>query len=280
MANLLLDPTYTEEDYLNALRDDFKRRAPVYDSGANGTMHHELIDQLLTSYPFRSPVLDVACGTGYLCGQVVAGGGTATGLDLTREMLTEAQRQHTSAKFVEGRAERLPFDDESFESVYVCSALAYFVNISDFLQEARRVLSPHGFFAFQSASGDSYVIGLALQKACVQVLGAKRGAETFRVPNTVTDNEQKCREMLHKAGFEHVSVTEQESKPVLTLDDIKRTWSGGLFKNALLGRVARLNETEMEQVYVKFIECIEEKRGKDGVIHDKILSYFVQGWKP
>lgn len=279
MANLLLDATYSEDEYIAALQNDFKHRAAGYDSGRSGSMHHDLIERLLSVYAFQSPVLDVACGTGYLCGRVLSSGGVATGLDVTEEMLCEARRRYNGANFVAGRAEDLPFNDHTFGSVYVCCALAYFVDIRQAFREILRVLRPRGFFAYQAASGDSYITGLALQEACVRVLGPLRGAQTFRVPNIITDTPEVNCVLMQATGFQNVRVVEYEETPVLTFDAIKHTWTGGLLRNALLGRIVRLSEEEIDKVYSIFIECMEERRGDDGQIREKLRSYFVQGWK-
>src|SRR5580700_11337990 len=48
----------------------FQRRAPRYDDGWLGRLHHEIADRtaalVLTEMPSPAGVLDVGCGTGYL----------------------------------------------------------------------------------------------------------------------------------------------------------------------------------------------------------------------
>lgn len=66
-------------------------------------------------------VLDVATGTGNLALRAAAAGAQVVGLDLTPELFASARRraaEHAVAvDWVEGDAEALPFDDESFDVV-------------------------------------------------------------------------------------------------------------------------------------------------------------------
>jgi ubiquinone/menaquinone biosynthesis C-methylase UbiE len=66
-------------------------------------------------------VLDVACGTGNASIRAAATGAKVTGLDLTPELFDGARRRAAKAgvelELVEGDAEDLPFEDESFDVV-------------------------------------------------------------------------------------------------------------------------------------------------------------------
>jgi ubiquinone/menaquinone biosynthesis C-methylase UbiE len=66
-------------------------------------------------------VLDVACGTGNAAIPAAATGAKVTGLDLTPELFEAARARAEAAgvevEWVEGDAEELPYDDESFDAV-------------------------------------------------------------------------------------------------------------------------------------------------------------------
>ena len=66
-------------------------------------------------------VLDVACGTGNVAIRAAQAGGQVVGLDLTPELFEAGRRlaeeAGTSVEWVEGDAEALPYDDESFDVV-------------------------------------------------------------------------------------------------------------------------------------------------------------------
>ena len=74
--------------------------------------------------------LDVACGSGNATIPAALTGARVTGLDLTPELL-EAGRQNAAGAgveidWVEGDAEQLPFEDESFDLV-ICIQAFYYV---------------------------------------------------------------------------------------------------------------------------------------------------------
>jgi SAM-dependent methyltransferase len=66
-------------------------------------------------------VLDIACGTGNAALRAAGRGATVTGLDIVPELLEQgralADRVGVSVTWVEGDAEELPFDDDSFDVV-------------------------------------------------------------------------------------------------------------------------------------------------------------------
>jgi ubiquinone/menaquinone biosynthesis C-methylase UbiE len=95
-------------------------------------------------------VLDAACGTGAvtkLAADRVVPGGTVAGLDLNPAMLAVA-RATTNADapvvYHEGRAEAIPFSDESFEAVLCGMGLQFFSDKDAGLREFFRVLVAGG----------------------------------------------------------------------------------------------------------------------------------------
>jgi len=105
----------------------------ISSSQANDTMH----------------ALDVATGGGHVANALAPLVKQVTAYDLTEEMLKSASdfikgNGHSNVDFVRGDAERLPFDDESFDLVTCRIAAHHFPNIFAFLSEAYRVLKPGG----------------------------------------------------------------------------------------------------------------------------------------
>lgn len=98
-------------------------------------------------------VLDVGCATGTLTLAARDHAGETArvaGLDASEPMLSRARRRAVRAgrdiEFVSGRAERLPFDDGSFDAV-VLSLVLHYLSEPDALRalaEARRVLRDGG----------------------------------------------------------------------------------------------------------------------------------------
>ncbi len=74
-------------------------------------------------------LLDVATGTGNVAIPAALGGAGVTGLDLTPRLLEVARRRAAEAgaevSFIEGDAEELPFDNDSFDRVTSCFGVMF-----------------------------------------------------------------------------------------------------------------------------------------------------------
>ena len=94
-------------------------------------------------------VLDVATGTGLVARELIRRTGcSVVGLDQSPEMLAVA-RERLGASFtaVEGRAERLPFEDGSFDALTFTYLLRYVDDPAPTLAELARVVRPGGTMA-------------------------------------------------------------------------------------------------------------------------------------
>jgi SAM-dependent methyltransferase len=97
-------------------------------------------------------VLDVGCGAGtdsLVAAQMVGAEGHVTGIDMTPEMLARARAAArtmgaTNVEFVEGEAERLPFEDESFDVVISNGVIDLIPDKDAVFSELFRVLHPGG----------------------------------------------------------------------------------------------------------------------------------------
>jgi demethylmenaquinone methyltransferase/2-methoxy-6-polyprenyl-1,4-benzoquinol methylase len=94
-------------------------------------------------------VLDVATGTGAVAREVIRQKGcSVVGLDQSPEMLAEARRRlGDDIRLVEGTAERLPFDDASFDALTFTYLLRYVEDPPATLRELSRVVRPGGSIA-------------------------------------------------------------------------------------------------------------------------------------
>lgn len=91
-------------------------------------------------------VLDVACGTGLVAlaaAQILGTAENITCLDPSEGMLAIA-RTKLHAHFVQGRAESLPFPDNSFDFLTMGYALRHVTSLEETFGEYRRVLKPGG----------------------------------------------------------------------------------------------------------------------------------------
>jgi demethylmenaquinone methyltransferase / 2-methoxy-6-polyprenyl-1,4-benzoquinol methylase len=99
-------------------------------------------------------VLDVATGTAAVAIELVRRTGCrVVGLDRSREMLQTGHRRVAAARLtdrvelVEGTAERLPFDDETFDGLTFTYLLRYVADPAATMRELARVVKPGGTIA-------------------------------------------------------------------------------------------------------------------------------------
>jgi ubiquinone/menaquinone biosynthesis C-methylase UbiE len=94
--------------------------------------------QLLDNFPRARSVLEVGCGTGHFTRWLFEQGLATVGLDLSAEMLAEAQTLD-GVLLVRGDAHRLPFSDGAFDLVAFITTLEFLDEPQEALAEALRV---------------------------------------------------------------------------------------------------------------------------------------------
>jgi len=144
----------------------YDRRAPEYDDWWLGQGLYEdrerpgweaelrRLEGVLRDLP---PVrtLDVACGTGFLTRHLR---GEVVGLDASERMLEIARRQAPNARFEQGDALPLPFEDDAFDRVFTSY---FYCHLDDdqrnrFLAEASRVAPELVVVASIRGDGDDF----------------------------------------------------------------------------------------------------------------------------
>jgi len=150
MAPFTMPETLPEgEEKVTAVRSMFDAIAPRYD----------LVNRVMTfrmdvrwrrrtvaalTLPPGATVIDLACGTGDLCDELVAQGASPIGVDLSFGMLAAA---HTTAPLVQGDALRLAVPDGCADGVTCGFALRNFESLPPFFAELARIVRPGGRIA-------------------------------------------------------------------------------------------------------------------------------------
>lgn len=89
-------------------------------------------------------VLDLGCGAGFnLSAWGVTAADKVIGIDIDKTSLAIAKTRFCDRSYLQARAERLPFKNESFDRVIAPLSLPY-TNIQHVLGEVDRVLTPSG----------------------------------------------------------------------------------------------------------------------------------------
>ncbi len=106
-------------------------------------------------------VLDVATGTGLAAIPAAHAGADVTGLDLTPELLEVAKRraeqESVRVTWVQGDAEALPFEDESFDCVLSTFGVQFAPRHGHTAEEMARVCVPGGTLALCNWTPNGFI---------------------------------------------------------------------------------------------------------------------------
>lgn len=124
--------------------------------------------------------LDVGCGPGALTGTLVdlLGADAVTGCDPSPSFVAECARRHPGVRIESGSAERLPFDDASFDATLAQLVLHFVSDPDAAAAEAARVTRPGGVVA---ACVWDAVAGMGLLSAFWAAAGAAGGSDRNRL---------------------------------------------------------------------------------------------------
>jgi len=117
--------------------------------------HKTCINFLRNYIKDDSKVLDVACGTGIFLKKIneEKKGLQLFGIDNSEGMISATQKNHTGINLSIANAEKVPFEDNSFDLITIIDAFYYFQNKEAALKECSRVLKPnqHLFLFYMGA---------------------------------------------------------------------------------------------------------------------------------
>ena len=129
----------TEINQYDQQADAFSKNQ--FESELNREMMYELVDNDLTG----QHVLDLCCGNGIDAEHYrKLGAIKVTGLDESKKLLVIAQQKYPEVHFIAGKAEQLPFEDSSFDSVFSKYAIMTSADMDPIFHEIHRVLKPGG----------------------------------------------------------------------------------------------------------------------------------------
>jgi ubiquinone/menaquinone biosynthesis C-methylase UbiE len=131
----------------------FDERAPGYESGWLGRLHHQIADRVadlaLETCERPRRMLDVGCGTGYLLRRLAPSCPDAVelvGVDPSSPMIEAARRAVDDDRlcFTVGVAERLAYDDDVFDLAVSTTSFDHWTDQQQGLRQCARVLVTGG----------------------------------------------------------------------------------------------------------------------------------------
>jgi len=152
-------------------------------------------------------LLDVACGPGYVATAALARGAVPVGIDFSARMVARARARHPAIEFIEGDAERLPFEVSAFDAVVTNFGVPHLARPGNAFAEARRVLRPGGRFGFTvwgvpERNPLSKIVGDAIEVHADLEIDLPEEPARFPLCEA-----EECRRALEGAGFDPRSAT-------------------------------------------------------------------------
>jgi len=199
-------------------------------------------------------VLDVACGTGVLActaAERVGRRGKVTGLDASAEMLAVARRKSVLVEWLEGRAESLPFGDESFDAVVSQFGMMFFDDCARALREMNRVLRSHGRLAVAVCDAVERSPGYGTLASLLEQLFGVSVATAFRAPFAIGDTAllgELCREagLADPEIMREVATVRFPSIDALVSTERACVWTlGGILDDAQFERLLSAARSEL-----------------------------------
>ncbi len=161
-----------KKDFVELSKEWFNKQAPIYDEtntilySKYGKISCENIKEILKDKRFEN-LLDIGCGTGYLIDMLSKEHDARfVGLDLSPKMIKQSESKNIkNAKFVEGRSDELPFEDNTFDIVTCSQSFHHYPDTNKSLQEALRVLKNGGLYIISdTGTGPFGIVGVKLDE--------------------------------------------------------------------------------------------------------------------
>lgn len=125
----------------------YNKMAQEYDSSPEGNYTRPHKEEIMKKAALRDGdnILDVACGNGYLPGELSKKAKVdAFGVDISENMIASAKERYPACTFAAGPCTPLCFNNESMDIITVSCAFHHFESPQAFANECMRVLKKRG----------------------------------------------------------------------------------------------------------------------------------------
>ncbi|KAL5396699.1 hypothetical protein PMIN06_001774 [Paraphaeosphaeria minitans] len=247
-----------------------------------------------------SHILDLGCGPGTITtglAQYVPQG-SITGVDLTPEIIAQAEQlaeqqeggAPKNVKFSTGNVlEGLPFENETFDVVWMSQVLIHIPEPVKALKELRRVLKTGGFIA--DREGDfpfhwyPYLPGLQLKSKYQYEMVITRQKSSVAQPHLPPyGREHRSGSMVHvwarQAGFDPLKIEKSARVTMYSTPEERKAYAGHMIARMEQGGHRQKYEAlgaSKEDVDLMVKDLERWREDPDGVHH--IVQYEVVAWK-
>jgi len=221
-------------------------------------------------------VLDVACGTGVLAREVlsrVGPSGRVAGVDANAGMIAVAKEIAPEVQLHQGKAESLPFPDESFDAVVSQFGLMFFTDRAQAIQEMLRVLNASGRLAVAVWDVFENIPAYAAEVELLQRTAGQQAADALRAPFVLGDRDELSR-MFSEAGARSVEVTTHSGT---ALFPSIRTLVEADLRGWLPVMGVNLPEEQISQILHEAETALSSHATSDGQVRFDVSAHIVTG---
>jgi ubiquinone/menaquinone biosynthesis C-methylase UbiE len=153
----------------------------------------------------NAPILDLCCGAGQTTGYLAQLSDNCTGLDVSPVALERASLAVPQARYVEGLAEKMPFNAAQFALVHTSAALHEMEpqQLQEILKEVYRILKPEGIFAlvdFHPPTNPLFWPSVALFLQLFETQTAWQFMDTDLIQSLQAVGFRRCQQKLYAGG--------------------------------------------------------------------------------
>ena len=268
------------DSYKQQIIELYTRRT-TYDHETN-TRHPHDANVLLEFVLIHSgqKILDVATGTGLVAipaAQKVGSNGYVIGIDLTPGMLAQARQKIATTslqniELIEADANKISFEDSSFDIIFCCEAIVWFPDILAILQRWYSFLKPGGFVAFTCPPETAYLADI-YKNVCAKFFGKSLPhiLEPLGTP-------KRCNHLLQQAGFKDIELKIEPSGRYRNLHDDKLSSAAMYLSFKGNPLLLNLSAEQMHKLQADYKAEIEQLTTEQGIWEDT-TNFFVRASK-
>jgi SAM-dependent methyltransferase len=247
-----------------------------------GAITSRLAESLLDAVCVRCDwrVLDVATGPGYVAESAAVRGARVVGIDIAEGMLELARQRVADVELLCADAERLPFDDASFDAVVGGFVINHLPDPQRAVAEAARVLVSGGQVALSVWDRPERMRVIGVVTEAIDAAGVDRGEV---VPAGGPDpyrfaDEGEFRALLEGAGLVGVAVrTVELTHTVAGTEELLHGLLGSSVRTAALLRAQDV--LERRRTIAALERAVEPYRRTDGALELPVAAKLASGRK-
>ena len=156
-------------------------------------------------------ILEIGCGIGSIVTELAKQGHDVIGTDISREAIRYGLKKYGDIKLKVQPAEKLDFDDATFDVVLSFDLFEHIAQIDRHISEVWRVLKPQGYYLFQTPNKLSNVIFETLSKKSLK----------WRIAHPSLHSPRQLRRRMSRHGFD-VRFVKMNPINEFTLEKLKK----------------------------------------------------------